>query len=381
MASLPRIAALSLSVLALLAGCGAPPQGVGEVEEILAGAADPAADFAVVPVTRQTLPMIAAWPGQPSRVATSGWLPRGSAGAKEPVIAVGDRLDVAIWSNEENGLLTVGGQKSTPLPNLRVSTDGTLFLPYAGSVQVAGLTVDAARQTIQDQLVTIMPSAQVLVNHETGQENSVQVVSGLPQSGVVGMPDRNFTVLDLIATAGGVPPAMVNPQVRVQRGSKLYGIAFDDLLQNPTLDAVLLPGDRIFVQPEQRYFLSFGALAKEAQIRFPTAKVSALDAVSLIGGLDEYRANPKGVLVLRDYPASAVRNDGSGPNRQRMVFVFDLVSADGLFSAGDFQIQDKDLVLVAQSPLLNDTAIMAFISDVLGLPVSGANAVLALQKF
>ncbi len=383
MAPLFRPAALtaSLSILSILGACS-PPQGVGMTTQVLAGAEEATADFAVVPVTKATLPAISHWPKSTAVAGSSnvGWLPRGTAVNKD-IIAAGDAVEVAMWSNEANGLLNMPGQKFTPLQGLKVSYDGTLFLPYAGAVPVAGLSVDEARQAIQDKLVTIMPTAQVTLSHKAGRGNSVQVVSGLPQAGVVPLPDRAFTVLDLISVSGGVPSTIINPQVRVARGGKLYGVGFDNLVQNPGLDAVLQPGDRIYVQPEDRYFMSFGATSKEAQIPFPRAEVSAMDAVTLIGGLLDNTADPKGVLVLRAYPAGAVRADGKGPSRERMIFLFDLVSADGLFSAGQFQIQDHDLVMVTQAPLVNQAVVANYLSTLLEVPTRAISVALAAQKF
>ena len=87
----------------------------------------------------------------------------------------------------------------------------------------------------------------------------------------------------------------------------------------------------------------------------------------MIGGVNQNTADPKGILILRDYPESAVRSDGSGPSRDRMVFVLDLTNADGLFSAGEFAIQDRDLVLVTQSELVNTKTIFGLIGSIFGL--------------
>ena len=76
----------------------------------------------------------------------------------------------------------------------------------------------------------------------------------------------------------------------------------------------------------------------------------------MIGGVNQEMANPKAVLVLRAYPQAAVDSvSQKGPPKARMVFAFDLTTADGLFSAGSFLIQDRDLVLVTESPLVNTT--------------------------
>ncbi len=365
-------------VAVLLTGC-ALPQGAGMPSQILAGAEAPDATFDVVQVNRDTLSRLKTWPTPGSHIRTSGWLPRGT-GRKEEMIAPSDRLDVTLWSNEENGLLSVSGQKSTILQQLKVSQDGTIFLPYAGSVKIAGMTIDEARQAIQDKLATIAPTAQVTLVHSLGRDNAVQVLGGLGKNGIVGLPDRDFSVLDLIGSSEGIPNQMVNPQVNVTRGDKLYSIAFSELIQNPALDAILQPGDRIYVQSDQRYFMTLGAAQRETQFPFPRSRISVLDAVSLMGGLIDVTADPKAVLILRNYPESTLRTDGSGPSKQRTIFVFDLISADGLFSAGEFQVEDRDVVLVAQSPLLTNSAILEFLKSMTGLGLNLQNIQLNQNK-
>lgn len=366
MASIFRPAALSLAFVAALAGCDTP-QSTPYVAQVISGADTPAADFGLVPVNATTLPMIAKWPSQPPVTPTAGWLPTGG-GIDADFVVAGDILHLGLFNNEQNSLLTVPGEKFVKLPDLEVNPSGSLFLPYVGEVHVGGLTVDQARQTIQDKLLKVMPSVQVTLIHKPGPNNSVQVLSGLPQPGFVPLPNHAFTVLDAISARGGIANSMPNPQVHVARGGKLYGIAFSQLMEHPRLDAALHPGDRIYVVPDKRYFLSMGQSAKVAQIPFPDAKVDALQAVSLIGGLKDNLADAKGVLVLRDYQPGAVRKDSSGPNHQRMIFAFNLLSADGLFSAGKFQIQNKDVVLVTQSPLVNSTQLASALTTLINLP-------------
>ena len=95
--------------------------------------------------------------------------------------------------------------------------------------------------------------------------------------------------------------------------------------------------------------------------------MTALDAASLAGGLNDARANPKGVLVLRDYDAKHVRADGSGPSKDRMIFAIDLTTADGLFSAGEFLIEDRDLVMVTESSVMNTNSTIKLVYDLMGV--------------
>ena len=152
-------------------------------------------------------------------------------------------------------------------------------------------------------------------------------------------------------------------------------------MNHPELDTTLRGGDKIFIQPEDRYFLSLGAAGHQALINFPRDSISTLDAMSIIGGLNASTANPKGILILRDYPASAVHADGkNGPPKDRMIFAFNLTTADGLFSAGEFKLQDRDLVLVTQSPLVNTRTILSFISLVIGSGKGVASSVTSITN-
>ena len=363
MTRLPRSIGIVVALCALV-GCDLP-QGAGREGQILAGSAAEDATFAVHYVTRDTLPKLKTWPVKPTS-ATSGWITRGG-GASGQIIEAGDRIDLTIWDNEESSLLSANGQKVIQLPGLTVSPKGTIFLPYADEVYVAKMSPDAAREAIQQKLLGIVPSAQVQLGLVSGLKNSVDLISGVGKPGSYPMPDRSFSVLSLIAMAGGVPEAMVNPQIRLQRGGKLYGVSMDRVLKNPELDTPVRGGDKIYVESENRYFLSLGAAGTEAQVAFPQESVTALDAMSLVGGLNDTRANPKGILILRTYKTDQLRYDGKGPELERIVFAFDLTSADGLFSAGEFGIQHRDLVLVTESPVNTATTIFGLIGRVIGL--------------
>jgi polysaccharide export outer membrane protein len=162
--------------------------------------------------------------------------------------------------------------------------------------------------------------------------------------------------------------------VRLQRGSHTYGISLSRLVQDSALNTTLQGGDRIFVEEDKRYFLSLGAAGSKAQHHFTQDRISALDALSIIGGLAAERANAQGILVLRTYPAKSVRRDGSGPRHIRTIFTLDLTSADGLFSAGEFQIRPGDLIYVTESPLIGTRNVFGVIGSVFGL-TNQANSV------
>jgi polysaccharide export outer membrane protein len=350
-----------------LAGCGYP-RGAWFETEVLAGSVSPTGevtqDFAVEAVTKAELARFAAWPqnGPPQR----RWINRQPQNANR-IIAPGDMVSVVVWSTEENSLLTTPGQRSVELQEITVSSSGTIFLPYVSNVRIAGMSPDHAREVIQEKFVSILPSAQVQLELTEGRQSTVSVVSGVDNPGPYPLPDQDFTVLALLAAAGGVDGSLDNPQIRLIRDDVIYGTSINRLFAEPQLDTTLQGGDKVIVEEDDRFFLSLGAAGRQASFPFTRDSLTALDALAIVGGIDQTRANPQGILILRQYPASAVRTDGTGPRHTRTVFTLDLTTADGLFSAGQFQVNSGDLVYATESPVSSTRSLIAILAAGIGL--------------
>ena len=357
-----------LGLVALTAGCtarGRLPGGAPVREEVLRQSANETPDFAVYEVTRAFLPTVAQWPetGDQERL---NWIGT-SRGPATQIIQPGDLLSIRIWDSSDNSLLTAPEQKETRLEEVKVAANGTIFMPYVGDITVTGLTPDLARAELQGALEAIVPSAQVQLNMAEGRANSVDLVGGVGRPGSYPMPDRNYTVLGLLAAGGGVQGNLTNPQIRLMRGGAIYGTSVETLLNNPRLDTRLRGGDRVFVEADTRYFLSFGAAGKEDLHPFRKDDVSAMDAVSIMGGVSDGKADPQGLLVLREYPGTALRPGVRGPRQTRVVFTIDLTSADGLFSARNFAINPGDLVVATESPINDALTISNIVGNFFGV--------------
>ncbi|MFQ1702835.1 polysaccharide biosynthesis/export family protein [Loktanella agnita] len=338
-----------------LSGCSLP-RGAGFQGEVLAASSAgnreegiaPVYDFAVFEVNRNTLPVLQSWPALHTQ--SYPWI-RGGNQPASLIIAPGDTLQLAIWDAEENSLLSGTAQRVTPMDAVPVGASGRIFIPYIGELQVSGMSPETARARIEEELIRSIPSAQVQLVVEPGRANTANIVSGAGVTGPIPLPDRNYKILDLLAQAGGPNPTFVNPQVRLIRNDRLHGVAFDRLLREPSLNTAMRGGDTVFIEDDERQFLSLGATGSEAVHPFPSAEVTALEALSIIGGVSDATANPQGILVMREYPVSALRDDNSGPPKDRVVFTIDLTSADGLFSAGKFMLEDGDLIYGTESAL------------------------------
>ena len=363
----PNIAALIGLVLAMagLAACSELPGGSPSSRQMLAQSQEADADFAVYMVNRAFLPTVAQWPGTGSYERLS-WIPA-SQGARNQIIQPGDRLSIRVWDSSENSLLTSVEQKEIDLQGVRVAANGSIFMPYVGNVSVIGLTPDLAREELQGALEAIIPSVQVQLDMSEGRNNSVDLVSGVLQPGTYPMPDRNYSVMGLISAGGGIADRLNNPQIRLMRGGAIYGTSIDNLLNNPSLDTLLRGGDRVFVEEDERYFLSFGATGTEALHIFTKDRMSAMDAIAVMGGVNDSKADPRGLLIMREYPASAVQPGARGPRMTRVVFAIDLTSPDGLFSARNFQINPEDLVMATESPINDVVTISNIVGNFFGL--------------
>lgn len=361
----------SISAAALLTGCANLPQGAALRSEIVAKADTLENDIAFYAVTRSLLPAVQAWP-RVGKEHSAGW-PRATQGSLGSIIAAGDIVSVRIWDNQENSLLLAAGQRSADLGPMTVSPSGQIFLPYVGDVRVAGMGPERARSVLQEQLLPISPSAQVQISLESGRQNTVDLVSGVASPGSYPMNDRNLSVLSLISQGGGVPSDLRNPRVKLQRGSNVYATSVQNLYADPAMDAVLVGGDKVIVENDNRYFLSLGATGNESIVYFDQEQITALEAISMIGGVADTRADPEGVLILREYPRSALSSGARGPRNERVVFAIDLTSADGLFSARNFEIAPGDVVLATESPVTRLQTVAGIIGSGFGLINSASN--------
>jgi len=360
------IKSLMLLGLALvLATCGRLPGGAPVSEQVLKQSDAGSPDFAVYQVTRAFLPTVAQWPGT-GKQERLNWISH-STGARTQIIQPGDTLALRIWDSSDNSLLTSTEEKVVQLSDVKVAANGSVFMPYVGNISVIGLTPDLAREQMQIALESIVPSAQVQLSLSEGRNNSVDLVGGVAAPGSYPMPDRNYTVLSLLAAGGGVRDTLNNPQIRLVRGGAIYGTSVDRLLDQPRLDTLLRGGDRVFVEEDSRYFLSFGATGEEDLHIFTKDSVSAMDAVSIMGGFNDRKADPKGLLILREYPGSAIRSGVRGPRQTRVVFTVDLTNADGLFSARKFQINADDLVMATEAPINDALTISNVIGNFFGV--------------
>lgn len=341
-----RLACVALAGL-VATGCTLPRSGP-TAGEIRAAGTTPGYDMHIVTVN----PTIAAQTRVDAKLGFgSAFL---NAGTVSPdTISPGDRVEVTVWENVDNGVLSGVGQKATVLKELQVDQSGEIYVPYAGRMRAAGLDSEALRGEITRGFETQTPDPQVEVRRVAGDGATVSVMGGVENPGVYPIQAPTRRLSPMLAVAGGVQIVPEVAQIKIERGGRTGRIWLRDLYDDPRNDIALRPNDRIIVEEDRRSFTALGASTTQSRVNFSKRDMSALEAIAAAGGLNGRSADPTGIFVFRSETADVAnrvlgRSDLVGP--QRMAYLLDLTSSEGLFSAREFIIRDEDTVYLTEAP-------------------------------
>ena len=354
---------LAVAACLLLVSCSLP-RGAATKGEVVGENAIPD-DVTMVEVTRASVVDVAKWP----KAGWHGhyhWFSRVN-GPSSKIIKPGDSVLLTIWDNQDNSLLLGPGDRSVQVRPVEVSSSGSIFVPYVDEVSVGGLTAEQAREQVQNRLTPIAPSAQVQLEVQSGVRNSIDLVSGVASPGQVELTGRNDSILWAIAQGGGISQGIKNPIVRLMRDGNRYEIPADELLRDPKKNVIVRGGDQVIVAEDDRFFVALGATEAEELVYFHREDITVVEAMSLLGGLQDLRANPQGVLLLREYPKSAIKPGGLGPRTPYVVFTFNMTTADGLFGAKNFMVQPGDILMATESALKPAQAVIALLGSLFAI--------------
>lgn len=339
--------AIMITLVTTVAACGLPRSGPTK-GEIFAGSVQEGGDSFIFNVTPQVNRIISAPNGFGF---SSGFLNAAQVGPD--TISSGDKLSLTVFENvRDDPLLGNTGQRVSTLTEVQVDGTGAIFVPYAGRIRASGQTPEALRQSITNALQSQTPDPQVLVQRVAGDGATVSITGTAGAAGVYPIAQPSRTLLRALSLAGGVTSEPSATVVRVTRGDQSGSIPLQDLYENPNLDIALRNGDVITVERDRRRFTALGATGQQV-VPFERAQLSALEALAQVGGLQSNLADPRGVFIFRNEPASTVRTLTGRPDiagTQRVAYVLDLTEPSGLFEAREFEIRDGDTVYVTEAP-------------------------------
>ena len=348
----------ALLLMLFLNACAAVPSFGPSARDVVAGAEDAVSpdSYVMVPLDATALTRINRF--QPLS------FPREFMATFDEVdammIGVGDRLNVNIWEPSQDGVFATAEKKQTSLQTV-VDVDGKVYIPYVGRIPAAGLQVEELRQAIEEGLAgkAVEPQVQVLV--EQNIANSIVVVGDVAQPGQFPIPIRGLRLLEAIALAGGPREATYETVATVTRGESSNTARLEEVVNVPANNILLAPGDNVLLIHKPRTYSAFGAVQNSGLASFKTETVSLSEALAQVGGLRDLRVNPGGVFLFRfedqDLAQKLVETgEGSGvvdsftANTTPVVYQLNFRNPQAFFLAQSFNMQDKDVIYVANHP-------------------------------
>ncbi|SHL08728.1 polysaccharide biosynthesis/export family protein [Fibrobacter sp. UWEL] len=266
-----------------------------------------------------------------------------------------DMVQVVVWEHPEltspMGQYQPAGQK--------VTTDGTLFYPYAGEIKVAGLTAQELRKEITTRLSNkILNDPQVDVR-VTGYNSLRATVTGaVNRPGSISFSEAAMTLPLAVAAAGGFSEEADPAGIQLRRGNKVYSINYMDAFKNnlPLDRIVLNPDDQLFVpalsetQKENKVYV-LGEVGRVGVVNLNHGSLSLVEALANAGGLQALNASASSIYVLR--------NSGE---KQIDVFHLNGKNAMALAMADRFDLNPRDIVYVDASGLATWNRLVSLIS-------------------
>jgi len=338
-----RTIAMVLGLALGVSACTALP-GDGPWMGGAQGTSTEALPFDVIDLTPTT---VVGYRTQPiDRPSTTGNL---SAGVRVSV-APGDSLKVRIFERYAGNIFPTIQTSSSDLGTQRVAEDGTISVPFVGTVHVAGLDLPQIERKIIQQLGNKAQDPEVIVEFDTVRGQTVVVSGDVKTPGRISLLEGVRTVVDAINKAGGPGGVQGSTsaanalQVVVRRqGNVILTAQFSDLLAGG--DIPVQKNDEIVVRVNQRVYTVLGAVQKSGNVELSKHDLSLLEALGNVGGLADQRANKTGVYVFR------MGDLLTNPTARARVFRLDLFQPVSIFVAQQFGVQARDVIYVTNAPL------------------------------
>ncbi len=223
-----------------------------------------------------------------NRTVFTGWLRRcllalvlavglSDMSAAQPVkgylIGPDDAIQVIIYGQPEASITT------------RVKADGTIVMPFIGTIKVDGMDNVALAKFVGDQMEKGGYLKAPVVNVEISQyvSRSVNVAGRVATPGIVPL-DRQYRALEVLLKAGWIAPSGASYVFLRRGGQPERRLSTEELVRGaPEQDPVLQAGDTLYV-PDADQFYIYGQINRPGS--FPVLPgMTGRQAVAIAGGV------------------------------------------------------------------------------------------------
>jgi polysaccharide export outer membrane protein len=265
-------------------------------------------------------------------------------------IGSGDVLSITVWdhpelagnANPSSGADAAGGTNAPP--GFVVDHLGRIQFPLIGLLTVERLTEEQARALLTGKLAKYLANPNVTLRVQSYRSKRVYIDGEVKSPGLQAINDIPMTLVEALNRAGGLLPTADQSRISLERGQQRYRINLRELVQkgvNPGL-VMLAPGDvvRVHSRDESKVFVS-GEVMQPKALTMHDGRLTLNEALGETGGISPLSGDARQVYVVR-----------KTPERTR-VFQLDARDAGALAMAEAFELQPKDIVYVAATPLAN----------------------------
>ena len=368
----------ALLVSASLVSCSWLPSQGPSSSEVVDGAGQSAPRgerYALVGVDANIVSVMQRW----TQVTFSG-----SFGAQRPVnvqsIGVGDSVQIMIWEAAAGGLFSApatavmsAGSRTAMIPEQIVGPDGAVTVPYAGRIRAAGRAPQQVEAAIVSALTGKAIEPQALVTVTKNVSNTVTVIGEVTAGARVPLSVRGDRILDVIAQAGGTKAPAHETFLTLVRDGHSIRIPMQALLVNPAENVFVRPGDVVSVARDPQTFVAIGATGKNDVLPFDSMGITLDEAIARAGGLNDARADPAGVFVVRfeqpsDYDQLGLERPAPGPLHQvPVIYRINMREPQGFFLARRFPMRSKDILFVTNASAVDVQKVVGILLPFLGV--------------
>ena len=291
------------------------------------------------------------------------------APTSDQIVQPGDVLDISVWEAPPTVLFSSGSGSAslsqrdsvsgsgttsnvTTLPQQMVDAGGTIYVPFAGPIAVAGKTLPQIEAEITRQLQRKANRPQVLARLAANNTAYVTIVGEVANSTRMSLTPRGEHLLDALAAAGGTRQAIGKITLQLTRGSTVHSLPLDTIIRDPRQNIALQPGDVVTALYQPLSFTALGATGKNDEVNFEAKGISLAQALARAGALLESRSNAEGVFIFRlESPAVAGTTTAASPAEQTpVIYHIDFKDPRALFLVQTFPMENKDVLYVANAP-------------------------------
>ena len=280
-------------------------------------------------------------------------------------ISAGDVVDVSIWEappallfGTASDISGLSGSKEVKLPEQMVDNKGQITIPFVGKISVSGKTPEQVQAMIVKGLTKKANNPSAVVRIAKNNSADVTIVGEVTNSTRMPLTGKAERILDALAAAGGTKHPSSRISVQLNRRGQSVEMPFDAIIKDPRQNVILQKGDVVSVNYQTKSFTVLGAIAKNTEIDFEAGGISLMQALARSGGLDDNRADARGVFIFRQESANILTPEQRAALPMQLqyasevpvIYRLNLKEPINYIVAQNFAIKDKDLIYVSNAP-------------------------------